>query len=90
MERHRQSRYHSLMTKTPKRPRDTNQLAKFIVDTAIGEKGDTSIEESLDSSAVSFGRSGGVIGGKVRAEKLSSEQRSEIARAAARKRWTKG
>jgi hypothetical protein len=26
------------MAKTPKRPRDTNQLAKFIVDLATGEE----------------------------------------------------
>ena len=29
---------HSGMAKTPKRPRDTNQLAKLIVDIASGEK----------------------------------------------------
>ncbi len=34
MERARQSRYHTGMTKTPKRPRDPNQLAKEIIDLA--------------------------------------------------------
>ena len=34
-----------------------------------------------------FASKGGRVGGKVRAEKLSSKRRSEIARAAAQARW---
>lgn len=75
------------MSKTPKRPRDTNQLAKFIVDVATGERPDEApIEES---KAAVFGRAGGQIGGKARSASLTSEQRSEIARTAAIKRWGK-
>ena len=36
-----------------------------------------------------LGRQGGLIGGKARARKLSAEQRREIARKAARARWSK-
>jgi len=37
--------------------------------------------------AVALGRLGGLKGGKARAEKLTSAQRSEIAKKAALKRW---
>jgi hypothetical protein len=71
----------------PKRPRDTNQLAARIVRAA------TEGEELLDGfggknpAAVALGRLGGKKGGKARAEKLSAERRSEIARQAAKARW---
>jgi hypothetical protein len=35
-----------------------------------------------------LGRQGGLIGGKARAKKLTAEQRREIARKAARARWS--
>lgn len=76
--------------KAPKRPKDTNQLAKSIVDIATGDaKDDTPVQGSRakDPAAVSLGRRGGLKGGKARAERLTEEQRSEIARAAARGRW---
>lgn len=40
-------------------------------------------------AAVALGRLGGLKGGKARAEKLTPERRSEIARLAAHKRWNK-
>jgi len=42
-----------------------------------------------DPYAVILGRRGGFKGGKARAEKLTSEQRKEIAKKAAAKRWGK-
>jgi hypothetical protein len=36
-----------------------------------------------------FASKGGVVGGRARAEKLSSKRRSEIARKAAAARWAK-
>lgn len=39
------------------------------------------------AAAVELGRLGGLKGGKARAEKLSAEQRSDIARYAASTRW---
>lgn len=68
------------MTDKPKRPRDANQLAKFIVDAATGE-------EPVHEPDTSGQRKGGLKGGKARAEKLSPDERSEIARKAAAKRW---
>jgi hypothetical protein len=44
-------------------------------------------ERVKDPAAVELGRRGGLIGGKARAAKLTPEQRSEIARKAAQKRW---
>ena len=74
----------------PKRPRDANQLAKLITDLATGQASDarpTPEQEGKDPAAVSLGRRGGLKGGKARAEKLTPEQRREIARKAAEKRW---
>jgi hypothetical protein len=78
------------MSKNPKRPRDLNQLAKFIVDVATGQ---TDLpEESPDGknpAAVALGKLGGLKGGKARAKKLSKKQRQAIARKAAAARWNK-
>lgn len=40
-------------------------------------------------TAKEYGRIGGLIGGKIRAEKLTPEQRKEIAKKAAEARWSK-
>jgi len=40
-------------------------------------------------AAVSLGRLGGLKGGRARADKLTDEQRSEIAQRAAKQRWAK-
>jgi len=69
-----------------KRPRDLNQLAKLIVDIATGEVEDTASPSKRIPSTRS---KGGVKGGKSRAATLSSEQRQEIAKLAARARWKK-
>ena len=76
--------------KKPKRPRDTNLLAKRIVDLSTGEVEEEKIEDSgKDPAAVALGRKGGLVGGKARAKKLSAERRSEIARHAAIARYAK-
>jgi hypothetical protein len=75
-----------LMPDRPKRPRDLNQLAKRIVDEATGQA-EPEPEDTRDPAAVELGRRGGLKGGKARAAKLTPEQRSEIARKAATKRW---
>lgn len=86
LDRSRMGSYLSIMTKKPKRPRDTNQLAKFIADMATGE-----IEEKTDDgknpAAVALGRLGGQKGGKARAESLTKEKRADIAKKAAAARW---
>lgn len=73
--------------KKPKRPRDTNQLAKLIVDISTGTVEDAPVMGSKDPAAVSLGRRGGLKGGKARAEKLSAAERSRIAKKAATERW---
>ena len=45
--------------------------------------------EGKNPHAVALGRLGGLKGGKARFEKLTLEQRSEIARKAAYARWSK-
>ena len=77
------------MAKKTKRPKDTNQLAKSIVDIATGENKDTPTPEQASSIAAQLGRLGGLKGGKARAAKLSAKRRSEIAKAAAKARWRK-
>ena len=76
--------------KKPKRPKDTNQLAKSIVDIALGERADEEPQETgKNPNAVALGRLGGLKGGKARAEKLTAKKRSEIAKKAAKARWSK-
>lgn len=75
--------------KKPKRPRDTNQLAKFISDLATDAiKEVTSIPEK-NPAAVALGRLGGLKGGTARAKSLSAKRRKEIAKKAADTRWKK-
>ncbi|AWI88465.1 histone H1 [Methylobacterium sp. DM1] len=76
---------------TPRRPRDPNQLAKFIVDAVTGDEQSTRQPENAVpvSPATEFARSGGLKGGRARAESLSPEERSRIARQAAAARWRK-
>lgn len=69
-----------------KRPRDLNQLAKLVVDIASGEIEDP-VSEKMRSSQVLRGTAGGLRGGKARADSLSPQDRSAIARKAAQARW---
>lgn len=75
------------MNKRPKNL-DLNQLAKRIVDEATGEEPVTPPPPEKNQAAVELGRLGGKKGGKARAENLTPEQRSEIAKIAAQKRWS--
>lgn len=77
------------MATKPKRPRDTNQLAKLIVDIVTGETDESKTDDGKDPAAVALGRKGGLKGGAARAKKLTAKQRSEIAKKAAESRWSK-
>ena len=77
------------MSKLPRRPRDPNQLAKFIVDAATGETDHRSPDDGKDPIAVARGRAGGLKGGKARAKALTARQRQEQARQAVQARWKK-
>lgn len=73
-----------------KRPRDLNQLAKFIVDVSTGEAELPECQpDGKNPAAVELGKLGGQKGGQARAKKLTPEQRQEIARRAAQARWKK-
>jgi hypothetical protein len=59
---------------------DLNRLAARIVQ-------ESTEDGPAETPAQASGRKGGRQGGKARAEKLTAERRSEIARKAAAKRW---
>jgi hypothetical protein len=68
-----------------RRPRDSNQLAKLIVDLSTGEVQEG--QEVPQSPKAKAGRLGGIKGGKARAATLSKAKRREIAKKAAAARW---
>lgn len=69
----------------PKRPRDVNQLAKAIVDIAIGEADDR--VSPARRIQMPKGRAGGLKGGPARASALPPGTRAGIAKKAAMSRW---
>ena len=73
------------MQKRSSKGRDVNEIAAVVVSEATHDDP----HEGKDPAAVALGRRGGLKGGKARAAKLSSEQRSEIAKKAAAARWAK-
>jgi len=73
------------MKSKPNTRRDFTQVAFNVVQQATGEIEPT--PELTGKKADS--RKGGLKGGKARAEKLTPEQRSEIAQIAAQARWKK-
>jgi len=72
------------MAKRSKKPADLNRLAAAIV----GEATDETPAEPENPKAVA-GRAGGKKGGKARAERMTSDQRSKAARKAAKARWSR-
>ncbi len=80
------------MKKKARKPSgDVNQRAAQIVALTTGQpipKLSASDEKRLRSQAASIlGKLGGSKGGKIRAQNLSSQRRSEIAKKAAESRW---
>ena len=72
-----------------KRPRDLNKLAAALVEIATEGEPPEKTTSDKNPHAVALGRLGGLKGGKARFEKLTPQQRKEIAIKAARKRWDK-
>ena len=66
-----------------KRPADAVGLAVLVGRIATGE-----IEDTQDDASKAHHSRGGRKGGAARAAKLTPEQRSEIAKRAAAKRWS--
>ena len=75
--------------RSSKKVMDLNCLAKSIVDQAVTDEQlqAKALEEGKNPAAVLLGRLGGLKGGKARALKLSGDERSQIARMAAKVRW---
>lgn len=69
-------------------PKDSNQLAKYIVDVTAGDT--EKIEPpKKNPHAQALSKLGASKGGKERAKSLSANKRRQIARKAARARWVK-
>jgi hypothetical protein len=71
--------------KGQKRKADVIGNAVLIARIATGEVEDTVPDDGKDKAAQALGRKGG----KARAKSISSERRTEIARKAAAKRWSR-
>jgi len=74
--------------KRPKRE-DEAQAAVRIMETiaAKHEEPEVEITDEMRAAAAAFGRIGGKIGGRRRAESMTPERRREIAAKAAAARW---
>lgn len=84
-----------------KRPRDPNQLAKWIVDRSTGEtpepeqdlnpaaSSSSTIPPHVSAYMAAIGRKGGQIGGKRRLKTMTAGERHKVAAKAAKARWGK-
>jgi hypothetical protein len=79
-----------------KRPRDPNQLAKWIVDRSTSETPEENAQAkalaapiNLSEYMAAIGRKGSQIGGKRRLKTMTKEQRRKVAVRAAKARWKK-
>ena len=75
------------MAKGPKgerRPADVNARAVMIARIATGEIEDKMTDDGKNAAAVALGR----MGGKARAKGMSARRRKEIAKKAAKSRWS--
>ena len=71
--------------KGEKRPADAVGAAVMVAKIATGEIEDELTDDGKNKAAVELGRKGG----QARAKKLSKKRRTEIAKAAAAKRWSR-
>jgi hypothetical protein len=75
-----------------KRPRDPNQLAKWIVEQSTAEPvPQNTVQAPPDLSAYmsAMGRKGGMVGGKRRLVTMTPDARKKAAAKAAQARWGK-
>jgi hypothetical protein len=72
---------------------DFTTVARHVVERAIGERLDGSPlsdpNAGKNPAAIALGKLGGAKGSRARADKLTPEQRTDIARSAAAARWKK-
>lgn len=74
------------MVKRKKKEHDFAVTAFRVVQEATGQVEE---ESKLEQDMKALGRKGGLKGGKARAEKLTPEERSKIAKKAAQARWVR-
>jgi hypothetical protein len=74
------------MKRSSRMPKDPNQLAAEIVRLSTEETAPKP-PPAISAYLAQIGRTGGLKGGRARANKLSSERKIEIARKAAKARW---
>ena len=83
--------HHGAMPKRSGQKRDFMQVARGIVEQAIGEQMDGNplpTSDKRDPRALN-GRAGGLNGGPARANRLSATERKTIAQRAAKARWAR-
>jgi hypothetical protein len=73
------------MPKHSSRQKDPSEIARHVIEAVVP---DAEPKPEKNPAAVALGRLGGKKGGPARAAKLTAEQRKEIAKKAARKRWS--
>jgi hypothetical protein len=88
----RESWHDGLMAKRPAAKRDFMQVAREVVEQAIGEQMDGKPlpdppKDERNPHAVALGSMGGKKGGRARAKALSPSKRKAIAKKAAASRW---
>mgnify|MGYP001555722878 FL=1 len=71
--------------KGEKRPADANRRAVMVARIATGEIEDKVTDDGKNAAAVALGR----MGGKARAAGMSKRKRAEIAKKAAKARWSR-
>jgi hypothetical protein len=94
METNRRSWHHGFMPKRSSPKRDFMEVARGIVEVAIGEQMDGSPlpepkPDTRNPHAVALGSMGGRKGGRSRAKNLSAAKRKAIAKKGAAARWRK-
>ena len=76
-----------------KRPRDPNQLAKWIVEQSTAEtspvEAPVAVPSDLSAYMAAMGRKGGMVGGKRRLVTMTAAARKKAAAKAAQARWGK-
>ncbi|TMD14288.1 MAG: histone H1 [Chloroflexi bacterium] len=73
----------------PKRSRKTPRQSQSLSTAGASGEEEEPPSDEVRAAARALGSLGGKKGGPARARKLTAEQRSEIARRAAQKRWRK-
>ena len=76
-----------------KRPRDPNQLAKWIVDQSTAEDAPAAkpvaVSSDLSAYMAAMGRKGGMVGGKRRLVTMTPAARKKVAAKGGQARWGK-